>query len=160
MAAIISSMPPIDALRFAFTGQLMLAGRQWRQISQGAVTAYGVSAAAAGPLLFIRRLGGGVRQVRLADYVGLEGASLVRLLDQLCAAGLVRREVDANDRRANTLWLTDAGEALAEKIEIELKQVRATVFADISEQDFEGAMRVLDALARAAESAPNTASGS
>ncbi|MGT2495158.1 hypothetical protein ACU4GD_44345 [Cupriavidus basilensis] len=65
-----------------------------------------------------------------------------------------------NDRRANTLWLTDAGEALAEKIEIELKQVRATVFADISEQDFEGAMRVLDALARAAESAPNTASGS
>ncbi|QOT78412.1 winged helix-turn-helix transcriptional regulator [Cupriavidus basilensis] len=153
-------MPAIDALRFAFTGQLMLAGRQWRHISQGAVTAYGVSAAAAGPLLFIRRLGGGVRQVTLADYVGLEGASLVRLVDQLSAAGLVRREVDANDRRANALWLTDAGEALAEKIEVELKQLRASVFAGVSEQDFEGAMRVLNALAQAAESAPTTAFGS
>lgn len=160
MAAIIPSMPSIDALRFAFTGQLMLAGRQWRHISQGAVTAYGISAAAAGPLLFIRRLGGGVRQVTLADYVGLEGASLVRLVDQLSAAGLVRREVDANDRRANALWLTDAGEALAEKIEVELKQLRASVFAGVSEQDFEGAMRVLNALAQAAESAPTTAFGS
>ncbi|WP_458763002.1 MarR family winged helix-turn-helix transcriptional regulator [Cupriavidus basilensis] len=160
MAAIILSMPSIDALRFAFTGQLMLAGRQWRHISQGAVTAYGISAAAAGPLLFIRRLGGGVRQVTLADYVGLEGASLVRLVDQLSAAGLVRREVDANDRRANALWLTDAGEALAEKIEVELKQLRASVFAGVSEQDFEGAMRVLNALAQAAESAPTTAFGS
>ncbi|GAB7547035.1 MarR family transcriptional regulator [Cupriavidus sp. 8B] len=160
MAAIIPSMPSIDTLRFAFTGQLMLAGRQWRHISQGAVTAYGISAAAAGPLLFIRRLGGGVRQVTLADYVGLEGASLVRLVDQLSAAGLVRREVDANDRRANALWLTDAGEALAEKLEAELKHLRARVFADISEQDFEGAMRVLNALARAAESTPNTVSGS
>ncbi|WP_043351256.1 MarR family winged helix-turn-helix transcriptional regulator [Cupriavidus basilensis] len=153
-------MSSIDALRFAFTGQLMLAGRQWRHISQGAVTAYGISAAAAGPLLFIRRLGGGVRQVTLADYVGLEGASLVRLVDQLSAAGLVRREVDANDRRANALWLTDAGEALAEKIEVELKQLRASVFAGVSEQDFEGAMRVLNALAQAAESAPTTAFGS
>lgn len=152
-------MPSIDALRFAFTGQLMLAGRQWRHISQGAVTAYGISAAAAGPLLFIRRLGGGVRQVTLADYVGLEGASLVRLVDQLSAAGFVRREVDANDRRANALWLTDAGEALAEKIEVELTQLRVSVFAGVSERDFEGAMRVLNALAQAAESAPTTASG-
>ncbi|WP_426990467.1 MarR family winged helix-turn-helix transcriptional regulator [Cupriavidus sp. 30B13] len=150
-------MPPIDALRFAFTGQLMLAGRQWRHISQGAVTAYGISAAAAGPLLFIRRLGGGVRQVTLADYVGLEGASLVRLVDQLSAAGLVRREVDANDRRANALWLTDAGEELATKIEADLKQVRADVFAGLTEQDFEGALRVLDALSRAAAAAGGNA---
>ncbi|MGO4332211.1 MarR family winged helix-turn-helix transcriptional regulator [Cupriavidus sp. 2TAF22] len=153
-------MPAIDALRFAFTGQLMLAGRQWRQISQGAVTTYGISAAAAGPLLFIRRLGGGVRQVTLADYVGLEGASLVRLVDQLSAAGLVRREVDASDRRANALWLTDAGEELAAKIEVDLKQVRAEVFTGISERDFEGAQRVLDALARAAAATSSTSSTS
>ena len=44
-------MPKIDALLFAFTGQLMLAGRQWRQISQAAVTAHGISAAAAAPPL-------------------------------------------------------------------------------------------------------------
>ncbi|SDP80487.1 transcriptional regulator, MarR family [Ralstonia sp. 25mfcol4.1] len=146
-------MPQIDALRFAFTGQLMLSGRQWRQISQAAVTAHGISAAAAAPLLFIRRLGGGVRQVTLADYVGVEGATLVRLVDQLCAADLVRREVDPSDRRANVLSLTDAGERMAERIEAELKQLRAKVFADVSEADMAAALRVLDALSRAAAAA-------
>ncbi len=149
-----------DALRFAFTGQLMLAGRQWRQICQAAVTAYGVSAAAVGPLLFIRRLGGGVRQVALADYVGVEGASLVRLLDQLCTAGLARRQVDPSDRRANALWLTPDGEALADTIEAELTQVRAGVFADISERDLAGALRVFEALSRAAAALPSTPSSS
>lgn len=146
-------MPPIDALRFAFTGQLMLSGRQWRQISQAAVTAHGISAAAAAPLLFIRRLGGGVRQVTLADYVGVEGATLVRLVDQLCAADLVRREVDPSDRRANVLSLTEAGDRMAERIEVELKQLRAEVFAEVSEGDMAAALRVLDALSRAAAAA-------
>jgi MarR family transcriptional regulator for hemolysin len=150
-------MPTIDALRFAFTGQLMLAGRQWRQISQDIVIHHGISSASAGPLLFIRRLGGGVRQIKLAEYVGVEAASLVRPIDQLCAAGLVRREVDANDRRANGLWLTEAGEALAATIEEELAELRARVFAGIGKQDFEGVLRVFEALSLAAAAEPDGA---
>jgi len=146
-------MPQIDALLFAITGQLMLAGRQWRQISQASVTAHGISAAAAAPLLFIRRLGGGVRQVTLADYVGVEGATLVRLVDQLSAAGLVRREVDPSDRRANVLSLTEAGERMAGQIEVELTQLRARVFANVSEADMAATLRVLDALAHEAAAA-------
>ncbi|MBN4665934.1 winged helix DNA-binding protein [Pandoraea nosoerga] len=143
-------MTSLESLRFAFTSHLLLAGKQWRQLSQGAIGEYGISAASAGPLLFIRRLGQGVRQVELAEYVGLEGASLVRLLDQLCAAGLVRREVDASDRRANALRLTEAGEALAEKLESELSQLRAKVFASVSREDFEAVLRVFEALSSAA----------
>jgi MarR family transcriptional regulator for hemolysin len=144
-------MTSLDTLHFAFTGQLMRSGRLWRQISQAAITSYGVSAAAAAPLLFIARLGGGVRQVTLAEYVGVEGASLVRPIDQLCEAGLARREVDPTDRRANALWLTDAGNALAQQLEQALKQVRAKVFAGLTPEDFEGALRVFDALSHAAE---------
>ncbi|MDM8358011.1 MarR family winged helix-turn-helix transcriptional regulator [Pandoraea communis] len=143
-------MTSLESLRFVFTSHLLLAGKQWRQISQGAIVEYGISAASAGPLLFIRRLGQGVRQVELAEYVGLEGASLVRLLDQLCAAGLVLREVDASDRRANALRLTQAGEALAEKLEIELSQLRAKVFANIPREDFEAVLRVFEAISSVA----------
>ncbi|WP_019450093.1 MarR family winged helix-turn-helix transcriptional regulator [Cupriavidus sp. BIS7] len=149
-------MPQFDALLFAFTGQLMLAGRQWRQISQATVSAHGISAAAAAPLLFIRRLGGGVRQVTLADYVGVEGATLVRLVDQLSAAELVRREVDPSDRRANVLSLTEAGERMAVQIELELKQLRAEVFADVCEEDMAATLRVLEALSRAAAAASSS----
>lgn len=148
-------MTSLDSLRFTFTSHLLLAGKQWRQLSQNAITEYGISAASAGPLLFIRRLGQGVRQVELAEYVGLEGASLVRLLDQLSAAGLVLREVDASDRRANHLRLTEAGEALAEKLEVELSQLRSKVFAGVPREDFEAVLRVFDVLSSAA--GPNAA---
>ena len=56
--------------------------------------------------------------------------------------------MDASDRRANALWLTEAGEELAAKIEVDLKRIRSQVFAHIPAQDLEGALRVLDALAR------------
>jgi MarR family transcriptional regulator for hemolysin len=91
--------------------------------------------------------------VTLADYVGVEGATLVRLVDQLSAAGLVRREVDPSDRRANVLSLTEAGERMAEQIEAELKQLRAEVFAEISETDLEATLRVLGALYKASGAA-------
>lgn len=144
-------MKKIDTLRFSFTGQLLLAGRQWRQICRSVVNAHGVSDAAAAPLLFIRRLGGGVRQITLADYVGVEGPTLVRLVDQLSEAGLVRREVDPTDRRANVLSLTPQGERLAEQIEAELIHLRAQVFAGISEADLQATLRVLEALSAAAQ---------
>jgi MarR family transcriptional regulator for hemolysin len=98
-----------------------------------------------------------VRQVTLADYVGVEGATLVRLVDQLSAAKLVRREVDPSDRRANVLSLTEAGERMAEQIEVELKQLRAEVFADVSEADMAATLRVLEALSRAAAAASSSA---
>jgi MarR family transcriptional regulator for hemolysin len=80
----------------------------------------------------------------------------VRLLDQLCAAGIVRREADPTDRRANALWLTATGKELAEKIEAKLAQLRASVFAGINKQDFEAALLILGALSLAASSASST----
>lgn len=150
-----------DVLQTAFTSQLMQAGRRWRQLFHEAVATHGISTAGAGALLFIGRLGGGVHQITLAEYAGVESPSLVRPLHQLCAAGMVRREVDPSDRRANALWLTDAGTELAKKIEVDLTQLRSSLFEGLSKRDFEGALQVLDALARAAQSAPfpaNTAS--
>ena len=47
---------------------------------------YGISTACTMPLLMIGRSGGGIRQVALAQQLGMEGPSLVRLLDKLCAS--------------------------------------------------------------------------
>jgi hypothetical protein len=93
---------------------MVVAARHWRRICQTALTGYGISEACAVPLLMIVRLGDGVHQVAVAQAAGLESPSLVRLLDQLCKAGLVCRSEDPLDRRAKALSLTAEGRALAE----------------------------------------------
>src|SRR5580692_1739595 len=118
-------MPNIHDLRRSVTGGLVRVSRQWRRASHHVISGYGVSEACATPLLMIGRLGEGVRQGTLAEYVGIEGPSLVRLLDQLCSAALARREEDPADGRAKTIWLTDAGRAVCAKIEEALIELRA-----------------------------------
>ncbi|MDF2997506.1 MAG: transcriptional regulator, MarR family [Xanthobacteraceae bacterium] len=138
-------MNDIDQLRIAFTAGLLQAGRQWRRIAEKELETLGVSEACAAPLLWIGRLGGGVRQVTLASYVGIEGPSLVRLLDQLAASDLIERRDDPTDRRAKTVWLTPDGEKLSAKIEALLVRVRDRVLADIDRDDLSAALRVLKA---------------
>jgi MarR family transcriptional regulator for hemolysin len=91
-------------------------------------------------------LGEGINQVALAEEIGIEGPSLVRVIDQLATDGLVRREKDKVDRRSNTLWFTEAGRALTNKIEVELVGLRALVFKDIAAADLEATLRVFAAV--------------
>ena len=107
----------LDFLRLQASSGLVVAARHWRRICHTALTGYGISEACAAPLLMIVRLGDGVHQVAVAQAAGLESPSLVRLLDQLCKAGLVCRSEDPLDRRAKALSLTAEGRALAEAIE-------------------------------------------
>ncbi|MGE4335726.1 MAG: MarR family winged helix-turn-helix transcriptional regulator [Pigmentiphaga sp.] len=135
-----------EANRRRLTSGLLQAGRQWRRLAEAALAADDISEACASPLVWLRRLGGGVRQVTLAAHVGIEGTSLVRLLDQLCEAGLVVRRDDPEDRRAKTLWLTEAGEQLAQRIERAIAKLRFRVFAEVSDADVEATLRVLEAI--------------
>jgi MarR family transcriptional regulator for hemolysin len=109
------------------------------------MTAHGLSEARAAPLIWLGRLGGGVRQVTLAAHIGIEGPSLVRLLDQLESAGLVERRDDPEDRRAKTIWLTPEGKALTRRIERVLMELRERRLRDISDDDIAAALRVFHA---------------
>ncbi|MFQ6748386.1 MarR family transcriptional regulator, partial [Bordetella pertussis] len=75
-----------------------------------------------------------------------EGPSLVRVLDQLVAAGLIERREDPQDRRARTLHLTPAGQSLREQVENVLVQLRRQLFQGIADSDLETCLRVFDSL--------------
>jgi MarR family transcriptional regulator for hemolysin len=81
---------------------------------------FGLTEATAVPLVSISRIGEGVRQNALAEALRIEGPSLVRVLDHLCAAGLVERREDCADRRAKTLHLTETGRETTARIETAL----------------------------------------
>jgi MarR family transcriptional regulator, transcriptional regulator for hemolysin len=152
-------MPNLHDLRLSVSSMLVVAARKWRRNSDGVLSAYNVSEACAAPLLIAGRLGEAVRQVTLAEHVGIEGPSLVRLLDQLCAAGLVRRDEDPSDRRAKTIMLTEAGRAVTAMMEEDLRVLRARVLKGVSRADLETTLRVLNAfnIQDAGEAAPHHA---
>lgn len=133
-------------LRRDYTQTLLLTGRQWRRLADGVTDAHGISDAAALPLVMIGRMEGEPRQNALAEAVGIEGPSLVRLLDGLCAAGLVLRQEDPTDRRAKVLRLTPAGQTVVAKIEADLDRLRERVFAQVSAADLEASLRVFRAV--------------
>jgi MarR family transcriptional regulator for hemolysin len=116
-----------------------------RRINGRALAPLGISTAQAYPLVLIAQ-NDGIRQGELADRLDIEGPTLVRMLDQLGALGLVDRRTDPADQRARTLHLTPAGKALAERVEPILHATRARLLADVSDEDLEVCLRVFDTL--------------
>ena len=126
----------------AYTHTLILTGRQWRRVADTVAERHGISEAKALPLVMIARIGDAPRQNALAEAVGIEGPSLVRLLDQLEKAGLVVRTEDQSDRRAKVLSLTPEGKRVVAEMEVELDRLRTAMFVDVNPADLEASLRV------------------
>jgi MarR family transcriptional regulator for hemolysin len=89
--------------------------------------------------------------------LSLDGSSVVRLLDNLETAGLIRRQ-EANDRRAKAIVLTDRGREVADQVEAVARRIREDALAGLSDADIETSFRVLDHVCRAlATTVPETA---
>jgi len=137
---------PSQHNRMAFGASLQVMARAYKAAADKAVGHIGLSQAMAWPLVMIGRLGNGIRPGALAEVLAVEGASLVRQLDQLAEAGLVERREDAVDRRAKTLHLTPAGTRARARIEASLDAMRSEMFEGIADADLEACLRVFAAL--------------
>ncbi|HKR39884.1 MAG TPA: MarR family transcriptional regulator [Paraburkholderia sp.] len=144
-------MPDVKELRFSVTSTIVPAARTWRRACDSVLGNLGVSAARAMPLLMLWRLGDGIHQVALARKMSIESSSMVRLLDQLCAVGLVRQEYDRSDRRAKVVTLTEEGTRVAASIDDALTQLRSQTLEGCSKEDLETTLRVLQMFAKSAE---------
>jgi MarR family transcriptional regulator for hemolysin len=117
--------------------------RVWRRRADQALSEHGLSEAVSTPLLILSRGGKRVRQGELANEMGIEGPSLVRLIDLLQAEGLVKRLEDPTDRRAKMLHVTALGEAKVAEINRVLQRVRAELMNGISNEDLVTTFNVL-----------------
>jgi MarR family transcriptional regulator for hemolysin len=136
----------------AFALAVLRLARVYRRGIDRELSRHGLSDARALPVLHLARLGA-VRQGVLADALGVEGPSLVRLLDQLCASGLVERRDDPSDGRAKILHLTEDGRALAGVIAPAVDRLRSELLTEVSDEDLAAALRVFSAFERALEAA-------
>jgi len=58
----------------------------------------------------------GLKQTELAELLDLQPITLTRLVDRLCANGLIERRPDPNDRRAKRLYLTAQARPLMDRL--------------------------------------------
>ncbi|GFE61812.1 MarR family winged helix-turn-helix transcriptional regulator [Geobacter sp. AOG2] len=128
-----NSSSTIDRSNLFF--HLGLLTRHWRQVLDATFHSAGLTDATWRPLLHLYLLGEGVRQKDLAASVGIEGPSLVRLLDALVAKGLVRRSEDATDRRAKLLLLTPEGQAAVARVRKTLTILDNEILAPYSDEE-------------------------
>ena len=73
----------------------------------------------------------GLKQSELAEMLDLQPITLTRLLDRLCANGLIERRPDPNDRRANRLYLKPAARPLLERLGGLGEELMATALAGV-----------------------------
>ena len=130
-----------------FAPLLMICGRGWRRALNAILTEHNLSDASAAPLIALLRHGDRIPQGVLAERVGVEGPTLVRVLDSLENDGLIRRVPDEADRRIKLVQLTGGGTAIAERAEGCAAELRAQILGDLDPEQVGAALEVLRAIA-------------
>lgn len=133
--------PPSPSPRARFGVRFALLARRWRRALDARLAQAGLSDATWVPLVHLQESGGGITQKELAALVGIEGSTLVRLLDILSQRGLVERRVDASDGRARLIHLTDAGHTRVAEIRAELAKGEADILTDLSDAELDSMLR-------------------
>lgn len=119
--------------RFGFIFSVL--ARRWRRLLDARLAAVGLTDATWTPLIHLSELGDGISQKDLAARVGLDGSSLVRLIDILAERGLVTRRTSDADRRANLIFLTEAGHTAVADIRRLLSEAEMEMLADVSDAE-------------------------
>ncbi|TCL02403.1 MULTISPECIES: MarR family winged helix-turn-helix transcriptional regulator [Sodalis] len=125
------------ALRMAIDRRLKYLG-----LSQASWVAVAAIAGAQTPL----------SQSELAQFLGVEGATIVTMVDRLVKTGLVQRVPTLADRRKKLLVVTADGKALYEKVRSEADALGEEILDKVAESDLQVAMRVLAEVYAATES--------
>ncbi|MHA6690918.1 MarR family winged helix-turn-helix transcriptional regulator [Devosia sp. A449] len=109
--------------------------RRWRRSIEAHLAAAGLTDATWVPLVHLQETGGGITQKQLAALVGVDGSSLVRVLDILAREGLIERRRDEADGRARLIYLTPEGEGRVGEIRQELDKAEAAMLSELSDSD-------------------------
>ena len=93
-------------------------------------------------------------QIELANRVGVEGATMVAMLDRLAKSGLIVRVPSETDRRVKLVKLTAEGAKLYDKVRTEANAVRKQLLSGIDPQVLLAATELLEGLQAVVEDSP------
>lgn len=86
----------------------------------------------------------GATQRMIAEMLEMSEASAGRLIDRLCADGLLERRERDDDRRARAVYKTEAAEPLLEKLATIARDNEERMFKGFSEEEMERLRQMME----------------
>jgi MarR family transcriptional regulator for hemolysin len=137
-----------------FANALYGTARAWRQAVDRSLKYLGVSQASWMTIAVAAKAREPLSQSELADRLGVEGATMVAMVDRLVKAGLVKREPSTVDRRIKRVVVTEAGYRLFDAVKTEAAAVRKELLSKLDPRKLEAVTDVLEALQGMIETDP------
>jgi MarR family transcriptional regulator for hemolysin len=129
-----------------FTIALHNSARSWRLALDRRLKHLGVSQASWLTIAVVARANSPLSQSELADRLGVEGATMVAMIDRLVRAGFVLRVPSSTDRRVKQVALTENGTALYEDLKAEADTFRRELLATVDAENLRTATELLEHL--------------
>lgn len=139
---------PIDE---RFAAAVHNSARIWRLALDKRLKHLGIGQSGWMTIAMVAKAAEPLSQRALADLVGVEGPSMVSMLDRLEREGFVERVASATDRRVKLVQLTDAGRKVYAEVRKVGTEFRAFVVDGIDQDQLAAATVVLEALRKRIE---------
>lgn len=141
-----SGHPPgsLEDMKLRFTRRVIFLARRWRNSINDGLREVGQSHARWITLTWVSLLEGKANHRELAERVGVELPTLIRLLNRLEAEGLVERSALDTRSRAKAVRLTPAGQTVLAELTRITRRVRADFLEGVDEDQLAVSMALLD----------------
>jgi MarR family transcriptional regulator for hemolysin len=135
----------MKSLEEQFAESLHLVAHAWRTELDRRLRPLGYSHSRWLLLLHLSRNDGCTHQ-ELAQHMGIEAPTLVRHVDHMEKAGLLKRCGSETDRRVKHLHLSAAGKKVVDHIRSKAAELRKEILSDASKEEIAGALEVIQGI--------------
>jgi MarR family transcriptional regulator for hemolysin len=136
----------LEDKKLRLTRRILFLSRRWLNMIDGALRNTGDSHARWVTMLWVGMMAGRAKIGELADQIGVELPTLVRLLNRLEQEGLLERRALGGSNRAKTVTLTPKGRRLSATMNEVVSRARAEFLRDVNEEQVTAALVLLDNL--------------
>jgi MarR family transcriptional regulator for hemolysin len=135
-----------DETHFRVTRALVVAARRWRKLANDRIKSIGQNMARWEALYLMACSDDELSQGELAKVVGVEGPTMVHMLDSLARDGLIERHQSSVDRRVTHNRITEKGRQATRDIMAITNELRSELLRDIDPAKLSVALEVLESI--------------
>lgn len=133
---------------FRTTRALVVAARRWRKLANDRLRPLDQSMARWETLYLVAYSDEDLNQSQLSRLIGVQGPTMVRMLDSLAREGLIERQQSHHDLRVTINRITDKGRRVISSIMGITNELRSQVLADVDPADLTTTVKVLTQILR------------